>query len=83
MHRCVPKILSFLFAMTLLTVVCTVLWSMLITDKLYHCIDPLFPGYLSPGSWVHGNIVYVEEIDIHNVTQNRDSIKNGWSEGAL
>jgi hypothetical protein len=77
-------VISLSMAMGFMTVVCTILWALLVTDELYHCTDDAgFPGYLAPGSWVHGNIAYVREINLHDTMSQPDSIREGWSEGAL
>jgi hypothetical protein len=83
MRRLIPNIPSFVFAMFVMTVVCTIVWNALIADRLYHCTDDGIPGYITPGSWAHGKIAYVREINPRDMMDKPDTILEGWSEGGL
>ena len=56
-------------------------WQHLVNGLLYHCTDPVFAGFIFPGSWVH-NPVEVRRVG-WMPGSGADTIKLGWTPGDL
>ena len=68
--------LSVLFG---LTIIMTIIWDFTLHERVYNCTDSVPFGYLNPGGWVHGEIIYVDEIVDNVPMSDPDSILSGWS----
>jgi hypothetical protein len=82
--RLIARCATFLLAMLLCTVFCTILWQNFVTDKLYNCTDPAWLDFLSPGDWVHDwdhhhPIAVVAKVVTGRSMEEPDEIKAGWS----
>ena len=66
------------------TMVCALVWSLFVTDRLYHCTDAV-PGfdYVIPGNWVHGDVATVTKIRAGRSMSEPDVVKEGWSRNEL
>jgi len=82
----VASIVKFVFAMVVMTIVCTVAWEDLLDDRVYMCTDG--PScYLTPGDWVHAHdglpVEVVPKIVPPHDMSDPDEIKAGWSVAGL
>ncbi|BCX47012.1 hypothetical protein HAHE_09200 [Haloferula helveola] len=66
-----------------LSIPLSIFWDATFPGKVYDCRDDNFFGYITPGSWVHGEIAYVDEIVPEASMSEPDVILNGWSTGRL
>ena len=73
---------KFLLTLTVMTILCTVAWQHFVTDTLYHCTDPGWLDFLSPGQWIH-DPVPVAHVDGYRTMIDPDTIKAGWSMAGL
>jgi hypothetical protein len=64
------------------TIACTILWEMLVNNRLYNCTDPGWLDYVSPGNWVH-HPVTVHEVVTGRSMSEPDTIKDGWTVAGL
>ena len=86
MTRVFKVSVKFLVAFFLATILCTVGWQYT-ADDLYDCTDPVLPGYLEPGSWVHAWGGHPMQ-SVSHVSHGRDmgepdTIRAGWSTAGL
>lgn len=72
------RITKFVAAFLCCSVLCTILWSQFVTDKLYNCTDPGWLDYLFPGLWVHNPIVALH-VNTSRSMNEQDIIREGWS----
>jgi len=63
--------------------VSVVCWDALVMGKLYYCTDEIGFDFLSPGDWVHGEVITVPEIDKSVSMSEPDQILAGWSVARL
>jgi hypothetical protein len=70
------------FIFIVLTVICTMIWEQFIIGNLYHCTDPGWLEYLTPGDWVHRPVA-VDHIVTGRSMSERDTIKCGWTVSGL
>jgi hypothetical protein len=77
--RLMARTAAFVTSLLVCTVLCTIIWQMFITDRLYNCTDPAWLDYLFPGNWVHGKIEYVPVVTAGRSMSEPDTIKAGWS----
>jgi hypothetical protein len=47
---------KFLLTLAVMTLLCTLAWQQFVTDTLYHCTDPGWLDFLSPGQWIHNPV---------------------------
>lgn len=66
-----------------MTILSSILWEQLITDRLSHCTDEIGFNYVMPGCWVHGEVQTVPEITAGPSPGGHDTIKEGWGVGGL
>jgi hypothetical protein len=78
MHSMLKIAAKFLLTLTVMTILCTVIWQQFVTDTFYHCTDASWLDYLSPGDWVH-NPVSVAHVVRSQSMSEPDTIKAGWS----
>jgi hypothetical protein len=71
-----------LLTVSVLAIVCTVVWQQLVTDTLYHSTDALWLDFLRPGHWVH-NPVSVAHVVRSRSMSEPDTIRAGWSLAGL
>lgn len=86
MIRMFKNAAKFVIAMTVMTIVCTIVWQEFVTDELYNCTDPAWLDFLSPGGWVHshnGQPVALVPVITGGAMSDPDTIKEGWSVGRL
>jgi hypothetical protein len=73
---------TFLVALLVMTIGCTVVWQQFVTDTLYHCTDAGWLDYLSPGHWIHNPETVGH--GVHNRAMSElDTIRAGWSMAGL
>jgi hypothetical protein len=70
---------TFLIAILFCIVLSTIVWGDLVVGHLFNCTDSLPFNFLNPGDWVHGNYVFVPNINPSDPMDKPDSIKEGWS----
>lgn len=73
----------FIVVLVAMTVIISVIWSELITDRLYNCTDAVGLDYLQPGNWVHGRIAFASHVVAGRSMSEPDTIKKGWSVAGL
>ena len=78
----VAGVIKFVFAMIVMTIVCTLAWEALLDGKVYNCTDG--PAcYLTPGDWVHSweghPVKVVQHVVPSGDMSESDTIKAGWS----
>jgi hypothetical protein len=54
-------------------------WDNFVAEKFYNCTDSVPFDFLHPGDWVHGNYIFVPQINPTDPMDKPDSIKEGWS----
>ena len=59
-HRVSRGLFMLLFC--LLTIVMVIIWEVSFHEEVYYCNDSRPFGYLTPGSWVDGDVVYLEKM---------------------
>ena len=53
-------------------------------EEVYYCTDDIpYVGYFCPGDWVHGDVEFVEEIELQSSMSEPDLMQSDWSEGKL
>lgn len=82
-----------IFLLTLLgaTIVATIVWDTLLVGRLYYCTDEIGLGYLSPGDWVHGDVLHTKDVaglarataSSDNPMGHRDLLDEHWSHQGL
>lgn len=60
---------KFVAALLVCTIASTFIWERFVAGTLYHCTDPGFLEFLSPGDWAHG--------------RHGDTLRAGWSTTGL
>src|SRR6266540_4583350 len=65
MREFIIRATKFLAMLTVCTVASTLLWERFIAGTIYHCTDPGFLEFLSPGDWAH--------------IRYGDALRAGWS----
>ena len=66
MREFIIRVSKFLAALAVCAVASTLLWEQFVVGTIYHCTDPGFLDFLSPGHWGHA-------------PQYGDTIRAGWS----
>ena len=56
------------FGLSMCLLLCIVLWETVVAQHIYHCSDPGFLEFLSPGNWYHAQY---------------DTLKAGWTQTGL
>ena len=72
--------------MFVMTIICTIVWQVFVTDRLYNCTDPGWLDFLFPGNWVHvhnNQPVAVVPVITGGSMSDPDTIKQGWSVARL
>jgi hypothetical protein len=82
MHMMLKITAKFLLTLTVMTILCTMVWQQLVADTLYHCTDAGWLDYLSPGHWVHNPVSAAHVVPSQSMSEP-DTIKVGWSIGGL
>src|SRR5436309_1363591 len=83
MIKVLKSIAKFVIVLVVTTVMFSVIWGELITDRLYNCTDAVGFDYLRPGNWVHGQIAAVDHVVAGRSMSEPDTIKKGWSADGL
>lgn len=78
-------LLKTLFALVLLAIPMSIAWDSTFPGKIYYCTDDIGLDYLIPGSWVHGEIEYVDDVSaaMSRSMSEPDVLLRGWSVGRL
>ena len=84
--RFIAGVIKFVFAMIVMTIVCTWAWEALLDGKVYNCTDG--PAcYLTPGDWVHSweghPVKVVQQVVPSGDMSESDTLKAGWSVAGL
>jgi hypothetical protein len=66
MSKFVITIGKFVAVLNVCAVACVFIWERFVAGTIYHCTDPGFLDFLSPGHWGHA-------------PQHGDTIRAGWS----
>jgi hypothetical protein len=87
MHWMSKSIAKFIVALSVMTIVCTIVWEVCVFGGLYYCSDPLL-DFLRPGDWVHNTgghpVAIVRQVVIGPTNGlDIDTIKEGWSVNRL
>ena len=83
MVQMLKSMVKFVIVMVVMTVIFSLIWGEIITDRLYNCTDPVGCDYLHPGDWIHGQVVFVNHVVISPSMGGPDTIKEGWSVSRL
>ena len=83
MIRMLKSIAKFVIVLVVMTVIFSMIWGELITDRLYNCTDAVGFDYLQPGNWVHGQVAFVGHVLAGRSMSEPDIIKEGWSAAGL
>ncbi|MCX6923229.1 MAG: hypothetical protein NT154_08480 [Verrucomicrobia bacterium] len=76
-------IAKFVIVLAVMTVIFSMIWGELVTDRLYNCTDAVGFDYLQPGNWVHGQVAFVSHVVVGRSMSEPDTIKEGWSVAGL
>lgn len=76
----IETVAVFVLVFIVASVAMAVFWEGTMVDEVYHCTDA-FVDYFTPGSWVHGDWVYVN--DVKEELMNADTLLVGWTIGRL
>lgn len=82
-HNYKISVIGFILLFGAFTLMMAAVWEFTIHERVYNCTDSLPFGYFSPGTWVHGDIVYLEDIPFGRSMSEPDAIKVGWSMSKL
>ena len=66
MREFIIRASKFVAAMIICTIGSTLIWEQFVAGSIYHCTDPGFLEFISPGHWGHA-------------PQYGDTIRAGWS----
>jgi hypothetical protein len=80
--RALKFMTEFLLALIAMTVVCQVVWGVVVAERLYDCADSGWLNYLFPGHCVH-HPVAVQQIVHGRSMSEPDTIRQGWSVAGL
>ena len=72
--------LRFAIVFAICFAISTTSWELLVKNRLYHCSDDSAFGYLTPGNWIHGEVVTVEQVRSSATLSDSDQQLRGWSE---
>ena len=77
-----PRRTTYIRFATLLLVInilMAIYWQTTMPEKIYHCTDAIGFDYFMPGSWVHEEWEYVDDMVSTQKETNADTLLNGWS----
>jgi hypothetical protein len=72
MRRVVLRAVKFVVALLACSVLCTFFWETVVAGTVYHCTDPGFLEFLTPGDWAHGEVA-------GKAGHYGDTLARGWS----
>ena len=83
MIRMFKSAAKFFIVMTVMAVICSMVWGEFVTDRLYNCTDAIGFDYTHPGDWVHSGgtrpVAFVPHVVAGRSMSEPDTIKEGWS----
>ena len=81
MHGPLKHMLKSIVAFVTLTVALSIAWDIVFPGRIYFCTDEVGLDYWQPGSWVHGEVEFVDDVvaaSSRNMSES-DVMVRGWT----